>query len=319
MSKNIELSNLVKLSNEDFANLSWQIFMSSCKDDDWILFPYLQKVDTALNATTLDRKCYIYDPNPLAKMLYEAHFFYPSLNGIRNRLREIPIYDNCPNTPIKKYFNDYVYHQIVSLKLYLQKNQHDPTNMWIANLCALAIKEYLKREKERKNENAQEETQECEDRFNVKGYIVEAYKHIYSNLDIDRVLISHFCRPTFEQNPNNLDSIIKNGTISLAYYSPYELDITKYHKKNIFSMWLYGIQSDALKMAFPKDKQEWNHRCKKDFDYIHKKLKSSGLILVDKNPNDIPKFMQMATIYGYKNIRSFVNEEDKTCFLLKKL
>ena len=329
----MNLSNLVELSNEDFAKIPEQIFNTFCTEDDALLFPYLKEVDVALSATISDKKCFIYDTNPLTKMLYEAKFFYPSLNGIRNRLREITIYEKCPDTPISKYFEKPIYNQIISFKLFLQKSLQDPTNIWIAHLCVLGIKEAQKiqKKKEKAQKKAKEEqTQEPEivesqikeatpQEFNFKNFIVESYKNIYTKVELEKILISHFCRPFITTDTDKIDEKSKHGKFSFAYYSPYKLDIAKTHKEHIFSMWFYGIRTEALKKAFALNEQEWDSRYKKDFAFIHKRLKSGGIIMVEKNPNEIQSFIKMTNLYGYQNIKSFISQDKQVLFLLKKL
>ncbi|WP_297812077.1 hypothetical protein [uncultured Helicobacter sp.] len=304
------LKELLKVSDWDFVSLNEKIILSHTKPGDKVILPYMSTDNFAFELAINERRCLIYDNNPLVKINFEANFFYPSLAGIKNRLNGIKTIGNFPDCGAKKFLHPRTYDEVMAIRLFLEGEPKDAINLWIKCLSAEAL---------RMPKAGKGELQELE-YIDIKDFVLKQYKAIFSEVEPMRVLLLHKAIPEFLSNEKELDEMLRGTKVKLAYYAPYHFNVQEYFNKNLLKMWFHNISKEQLMGAFIENEATWNLRCKKDFLSLHKRLASGGLILVEKvNEYSIEEFFKLAFFYGYENVRAFCNTKGAEAYLMKKL
>ncbi len=304
------LKELVKVSDWDFLGLNEKIISTYTKPGDKVILPYMSADNFAFELAINERRCLIYDNNPLVRINFESDFFYPSLAGIKSRLSEIKTIGDFPDCGVKKFLHPKTYNEAMAIRLYLDGEPKDAINLWIKSLSA----EALKLPKMGKGELEELEY------IDIKDFVLKKYKTIFSEVDPMRVLLLHKAAPEFLNDEKELDEALKGTKVKLAQYAPYRFNVREYFNKNILKMWFHNISKERLMSAFVEDEAAWNQRCKKDFLSLHKRLASGGLILVEKaNEYSIEEFFKLSFFYGYENVRAFCNTKGVQAYLMKKL
>lgn len=304
------LKKLVKVSDWDFLGLHEKVILTYTKPGDKVILPYMSTDNFAFELAINERKCLIYDNNPLVKINFEADFFYPSLAGIKSRLSEIKVIGNFPDCGVKKFLHPRTYDEAMAIRLFLDNAPRDAINLWIKRLSADAL---------RMPQASKGDLEELE-YIDIKDFVLKRYKTIFSNVEPMRLLLLHKSLPEFLHNEKELDEVLKGAKIKLAYYAPYHFNVQDYFNRNFLKMWFHNISKAQLMEAFIEDKDAWALRCKKDFLSLHKKLVSGGFILVEKlNEYIIEEFFKLAFFYGYENIHAFCNTKGAEGYLMKKL
>lgn len=303
------LKELVKVSDWDFLGLNEKIILSYTKPGDKVIIPYMSADIFAFESAINERRCLVYDNNPLVKINFESQFFYPSLAGLKSRLNEIKIVGDFPDCGVKKFLHPKTYNEAMAIRLFLEGEPKDAINLWIQSLSAESL---------RMPKIWKEELEELE-YIDIKGFVFKEYKTIFSEVDPMRVLLLHKSAPEFLKDEKELDEALKGTKVKLAYYAPYRFNVREYYNKNLLKIWFHNISKEQLMKAFVEDGGAWNQRCKKDFLYLHKRLASGGLILVEKaNEYTIEEFLKLSFFYGYENISAFCNTKGVQAYLMKK-
>lgn len=305
-----KLKELVRVSDWDFLSLSEKIISTYTKPDDKVISPYMSADNFAFESAINERKCLVYDNNPLVRINFETDFFYPSLAGIKSRLGEIKTIGEFPDCGVKRFLHPKTYNEAMAIRLFLDGEPKDAINLWIKYLSAEALK---------MPKSGKGELEELE-YIDIKDFVLKKYKVIFSEIDPMRILLLHKAAPEFLQNETELDEALKGTKVKLAHYAPYRFNVREYFNKNLLKMWFHNISKEQLMTAFVEDEAAWNQRCKKDFLSLHKRLASGGVILVEKaSEYVIEEFFKLAFFYGYENLRAFCNTKGVQAYLMKKL
>ena len=298
------LKECVKVADTDFLAIYEKAILSHTQADDNILVPYMSIGDFAFEAAINERKCLVYDNNPLIKINFESEFFYPSLAGIRARFKEIRMIKNHPDCGVKRFFNSQLYDEVMSIRTFLDSAPRDAINLWIRRLVAETLRM-----------PAQNKILEY---FVAKEMALRLYKSVLSSIDPMKILILHYYIPSFFENENAVESVLKGSRVKMVHYAPYAFDADSYFEHNFLKMWFYGITREQLDGALVND-LDYVNRSKKDFVSLHKKLESGGLLLVEKTHNyDLEAFFKLALFYGYENIKSFASSKGREVYLMRK-
>ena len=134
------LKECVKVADTDFLAIYEKAILSHTQADDNILVPYMSIGDFAFEAAINERKCLVYDNNPVIKINFESEFFYPSLAGIRARFKEIRMIKNHPDCGVKRSFNSQLYDEVMSIRTFLDSAPRDAINLWIRRLVAETLR-----------------------------------------------------------------------------------------------------------------------------------------------------------------------------------
>lgn len=302
------LKQLVLVSDSDFLSLPEKLILANSQENDFVIFPYMYQGHFAFESALNERKCLIYDSNPLVKINFESEFFYPSLFGIKARLDSIKVNNDFTESNAQKYLNPRTYIEVLAIKNHLSKANGDAIDLWIKRLVCEALK-IPPTIPQNPNEIAY---------LDIKAFILKMYKNIYSNLDPMKTLILHTHIPQFITE-ENIDSKLKGGKCKIAFYAPYQFNAKEYFKNNFLKMWFCDIDGESLVNNSPQNKQEWDNKCKKDFAFIHKRLESGGIIYVEKtHEEEVYEFFKMALFYSYTNFASFTNQKGDKVFVFKK-
>lgn len=303
------LKELVKVSDTDYLSIYEKVILSHTNEKDEILVPYMSMGNFAFEAAINERKCLVYDDNPLIKINFESEFFYPSFAGIRNRLSEIKITRNFPDCGVKRFLDSKTYDEVMSIREFLSSSPRDRLNLWIHRLVSEALK------MPRVVNNIVSTPQY----FDVKEFVLHTYKAVLSNIDPMKILILHYYIPIFYDNENAVDATLNGKKIKMVYYAPYIFNPEVYFETHLLKMWFSNISKERLKAA-QVGNTERESREKKDFLSLHKKLASGGIILVEKTKEyNLDGFFKLALFYGYENLNSFCDEDGGEIYLLRKL
>ena len=303
------LKDLVRVSDADYLGIYEKVILSQTSEGDEILVPYMSMGNFAFEAAINERKCLVYDDNPLIKVNFESEFFYPSFAGIRNRLTEIKIARNFPDCGVKKFLDSKTYDEVMSIREFLKSTSKDYVNLWIGRL----ISETLKMPQIVNN------TISTPLYFDVKELILRTYKSVLSNIDPMKILILHYYVPEFFDNEEALDMALDGRKVKIAYYAPYVFNPEVYFETHLLKMWFSNITKERLKAAQVSN-PEYEIREKKDFLSLHKKLESGGMIVVEKTREyDLDGFFKLALFYGYENLKAFCGANGNAIYLLRKL
>lgn len=275
------------------------------KPNDFILFPYFPQSAFVAEAAASERICYIFDSNPLVKPMFESEFCYPSLMGLRNRLQSLKTIAKFPDCGVQKFFNEQTYNEIMAIRLFLEDAPQDAINPWIRRLCADSLKP----------PNPKAELIEYVD---IKDSIYKNYKTIFQEADPMKILIQHSYKPNFSDK-DAFETQFKDKKVPIIYYSPYQINIEEYAAKNFLKMWFFAITKEDLLDAIPQDETQWVSRCKRDFQFLHKKLDLGGIFYIETHKiEDVSEFLKIALFYNYKNLHFFENEEGSKVLFLQK-
>ena len=297
------LKECVKVADTDFLAIYEKAILSHTQADDNILVPYMSIGDFAFEAAINERKCLVYDNNPLIKINFESEFFYPSLAGIRARFKEIRMIKNHPDCGVKRFFNSQLYDEVMSIRTFLDSAPRDAINLWIRRLVAETLRM-----------PAQNKILEY---FVAKEMTLRLYKSVLSSIDPMKILILHYYIPSFFENETAAESVLKGSKVKMVHYAPYTFDADSYFEHNFLKMWFSGISREQLEGALVND-LDCANRSKKDFVTLHKKLEGGGLLLVEKARDyDLEAFLKLALFYGYENIKSFASLK-KEVYLMRK-
>lgn len=302
-----ELAQPVKITDNNFLNLSEKIIITYTRPNDYVLIPYMQWGAFAFEAAINERQCLVYDTNPLIKVNFESEFFYPSVAGVKSRLAEIKIKRNCFESDKKHFFDPQTFDEVMSVRAYLEGAPKDAINLWIKRLVGEALKSPFEN-----NLVADPEY------IDVKEFAMRTYKAIFDSIDPMKLLILHHYIPEFFSSENKLDEKLDGHKVKMIYYAPYTFDVNEYYEKNLLKMWFCDVSKEELLWYAGENKDE-NHY-KKDFLSLHKKLESGGVIFVEKlAKHSLDAFFKLALFYGYENVQAFCSEKGREIYLLRKI
>ncbi|MBX7491065.1 hypothetical protein [Helicobacter turcicus] len=303
------LKDLVEVSDADYLSIYEKVILSQTHEGEYILVPYMSMGNFAFEAAINERKCLIYDDNPLIKINFESEFFYPSFAGIRNRLAEIKITRNFPDCGVKCFLDSKTYDEVMSIRTFLDSAPRDSLNLWIKRL----VSETLKMPQVINNAISTPQY------FDVKELVLRTYKAVLSNVDPMKILILHYYVPNFFDNESALDAMLNGRKVKMAYYAPYTFDPEAYFEKHLLKMWFSNISKEHLNSAQVSKARDENCE-KKNFLSLHKKLEGGGMIFVEKTKDyNLEGFFKLALFYGYENLKAFRNTKGNAIYLLRKL
>ena len=180
------LKECAKVADADFLTIYEKAILSHTQSDDIVLVPYMSIGDFAFEAAINERKCLVYDNNPLIKINFESEFFYPSLAGVRGRFKEIRIIKNHPDCGVRRFFDSQLYDEVMSIRDFLDAAPRDAINLWIRRLVAETLKM-----------PAQNKVLEY---FVAREMALRMYKSVLSSIDPMKILILHYFIPSFFEN-----------------------------------------------------------------------------------------------------------------------
>lgn len=303
------LKDLLKVSDVDYLSIYEKVILSYTNVGENVLIPYMSMGNFAFEAAINERKCLVYDDNPMIKINFESEFFYPSLAGIRNRLSEIKIMRNFPDCGIKRFLNAKTYDEVMSIRGFLDSAPKDAVNLWIWRL----VSEMLKMPKVVNGVITSPEY------FNTREIALRTYKAVLSSIDPMKILILHYYVPSFLNNETALEETLKDKKVKMAYYAPYAFNADDYFENNLLKMWFSNINKEHLKKSQVLNKESEN-REKKDFLSLHKKLENGGMLFVEKAKDySLEAFFKLAFFYGYENVKAFCNTKGDSLYLMRKL
>ena len=303
-----ELKPLTKIVDTDFMGVYESWILAHTEAGGHILIPYMSVGHFAFESAINERKCLVYDNNPLIRVNFESEFFYPSLAGIKARLGEIRIIGNFPESEAKRFLDPKTYDEVMSIRTFLENAPKDAINLWIKRL----VSETLKVSNEILNGVATPQY------YDVKESALRIYKSIFSYVDPMKILILHEFVPVFFENEGRIEEYLNGQKVKMAYYAPYAFSAEQYFRNNFLKLWFFGITKEQLFNASINNTDEL--RVKKDFVALHKKLESAGMMVIEKIPNyNIESFLKLALFYGYENIKSYVNSKGAEVYLMRKL
>ncbi|WP_279128766.1 hypothetical protein [Helicobacter winghamensis] len=303
------LKDLIKVSEADYLSIYEKVILSQTNEREEILVPYMSMGNFAFEAAINERKCLVYDDNPLIKINFESEFFYPSFAGIRNRLGEIKINRNFADCGVRRFLDPKTYDEVMSIREFLDSSPRDAVNLWIKRL----VSEVLKMPQIINN------TISTPEYFDVKERVLRTYKAVLSNIDPMKILILHYCIPSFFDNESAIEAMLNGKKVKMAYYAPYVFNAEIYFEQHLLKMWFSNISKERLKAAQVSN-AEYENREKKDFLFLHKKLESGGVIFVEKAKEyNLDGFFKLALFYGYENLKAFCDTKGNAIYLLRKL
>ncbi|MCI5968272.1 hypothetical protein [Helicobacter sp.] len=303
------LKDLIKISDADYLSIYERVILSQTNEGEEILVPYMPMGNFAFEAAINERKCLVYDDNPLIKINFESEFFYPTFSGIRNRLAEIKITRNYSDCGVKQFLDSKTYDEVMSVREFLDSASRDFVNLWIKRLVSEALK----------MPQIVDNTISAPKYFDIRELALHTYKAVLSNIDPMKILILHYYVPSFFDNESAVDAVLNGRKVKMAYYAPYVLNPEIYFEKHLLKMWFSGITKERLNAA-QVSSAECENREKKDFLSLHKKLESGGMIFVEKAKDySLDGFFKLALFYGYENLKAFCDTKGNAIYLLRKL
>ncbi|TLD81279.1 hypothetical protein LS70_008305 [Helicobacter sp. MIT 11-5569] len=304
-----ELKDLLKVSDADYLSIYEKVILANTNQGENILIPYMPMGNLAFEAAINERKCLVYDDNPLIRINFESEFFYPSLAGIKNRLSEIKITYNFPDHGMKRFLDSKTYDEVMSIREFLHSAPKDPLNLWIKRL----VSETLKMPQIVNNAIS------TPTYFDAKELALRTYKAVLSNIDPMKILILHHYVPNFLDNESVLDEMLNGAKVKMAYYAPYTFNSEVYFEKHLLKMWFSGISKERLINSLVND-NDHEGRQKKDFLSLHKKLDSGGILFIEKiHDYNLEAFFKLALFYGYENLKAFCDTKGNAIYLMRKL
>lgn len=76
------LKDLIKVSEADYLSIYEKVILSQTNEREEILVPYMSMGNFAFEAAINERKCLVYDDNPLIKINFESEFFIRVLQAL---------------------------------------------------------------------------------------------------------------------------------------------------------------------------------------------------------------------------------------------
>ncbi|CAM2907030.1 hypothetical protein [Helicobacter burdigaliensis] len=304
----LELKETTKITEVQKMRLAEECIIKNIHENAKALIYQLNCEDFAYELASNERTCVIYSNNPLVKIHYQSRFSFPSITGLKHRLKNIELVNFTPNATILEYLNPKTYSEFLSFRLYLEDAPKDIINLWIKSILGEILENIPKM--------MHNKEPYCID---VKEQILEYYQNIYQNINPIRLLILHSFIPHFIEDTAQIEESLGGAKTTLVYYNPLFWQTQKFYSYNLLKIWFFGVSKENLAQIAPPSKELWIAQSKKDFAIINKNLENRGLLYIESSQmQELEEFLKLALFYNYTLEGNYTTQEKTQIILLRK-
>lgn len=304
-----QLKEATKITEVQKMRLAEDCIIKNTYENTKTLIYQMNCDDFAYELASNERSVLIYSNNPLVKIHYQSRFSFPSITGLKQRLKNVELVSFAPNAVLLEYLSPKTYSEFLSLKLYLEDAPKDVINLWIKSILGEILENVMK--------NYSIKKEPCN--FDVKEQVIEYYKNIYQNINPIRLLILHSFIPHFIEDVAQIEESLGKKKTTLIYYNPLFLQSQKFYSSNFLKIWLFGVTKDNLAQIAPPSRDLWIAQSKKDFATINKHLDNRGLLYIESSQiQDLEEFLKLALFYNYIVEGNYATQEKTQIILLRK-
>ncbi len=261
--------------------------------------PFAGRGTTPLEAALLERLVISNDVNPLSRILSEPRLAVPSLDGIRQRLFEIPLNLKVnPGLDLSMFYHPQTETELLNLRNYLierkDNDEEDSTDRWIRMIATNRLTGHSKgffsvytmppnqavsaeRQKKINFQRNQKPEYRC-----VKSLIIKKSLQLLRNMSNEQLISLHNAAGSaiFLEKKASETGEIASESVSLTVTSPPFLNVVQYSEDNWLRSWFNNIdmQNIEQQMTMATSLKEWSSEMSNVFKELYRITRPGGWV-----------------------------------------